>query len=100
MPHLQKLFERIRDRKDIQVVTFNVDDNIGDVAPFMKENKYTFPVLFGSDLMKSLVPSLGIPLNWVVDPSGTVRSEQVGFAAIDKWQDEMLAVLEKVLKTP
>jgi hypothetical protein len=93
------LFDRIKDRKDIQIITFNVDDNLGDVAPFMKENKYTFPVLLAGDLMNSLVPMLGIPLNWIVDPSGTVRSEQVGFGAIDKWEDEMLAAIEKATKT-
>ena len=98
MPHLQKLFERIKDRKDIQIVTFNVDDNVGDVAPFMKENQYTFPVIFAGFLMRDLVPSLGIPLNWIVDPAGVVRMEQVGFGAIDKWEDEMLAVLEQAIR--
>jgi hypothetical protein len=49
--------------------------------------------------MKSLVPMLGIPLNWIVDPSGTVRSEQVGFGSIDKWEDEMLATIEKARTT-
>jgi hypothetical protein len=92
------LFDRIKDRKDIQIVTFNVDDNVGDVAPFMKENKYTFPVVFAGFLMRDLVPSLGIPLNWIVDPSGIVRMEHVGFGANDKWEDEMLAALEKAIK--
>ncbi len=83
----------------MQLVTFNVDDNVGDVAPFMKENKYSFPVVYAGDLVKSLVPMLGIPLNWLVDPSGTVRGEQAGFTGLDTWEDEMLAALEKLLKT-
>ena len=49
--------------------------------------------------MRDLVPSLGIPLNWIVDPSGIVRHEQVGFGATDTWEDEMLAALEKARKT-
>ncbi len=99
MPHLQKLYERVKDRKDIQVVTFNVDDNIGAVAPFMKENKYTFPVVPAQFLMRDLVPSLGIPLNGLVDPGGVVRLEKVGFGGdAAKWVDDMFEALEKLRK--
>ena len=99
MPHLQKLYDRVKDRKDIQIVTFNVDDNIGAVAPFMKENKYTFPVVPAQFLMHDLVPSLGIPLNWLVDSGGVIRLERVGFGGDgDKWVDEMLSALEKLRK--
>jgi hypothetical protein len=100
LPHLQKLFDRIKGRTDIQIVTFNVDDNLGDVAPFMKENKYTFPAVFAGSLMRDLVPSLGIPLNWIVDSSGVVRLEKVGFGGdADKWEDLMLQALEKARGT-
>ncbi|MBE3072737.1 MAG: hypothetical protein IMZ67_07150 [Acidobacteria bacterium] len=96
MPHLQKLFDKVKGRTDIQIVTFNVDDNIGAVAPFMKENKYTFPVVFAGFLLRELVPSLGIPLNWIVDIEGVVRLEDVGFGGnADQWVDQMLEALEK-----
>ncbi len=99
MPHLQKLYERVKDRKDIQIVTFNVDDNVGAIAPFMKENKYTFPVVPAQFLMRDLVPSLGIPLNWFVDAGGVVRLERVGFGGDGaKWIDQMLEQLEKLRK--
>ncbi|MGA8072631.1 MAG: TlpA disulfide reductase family protein [Candidatus Acidiferrales bacterium] len=32
---LQALYEKIKDRSDVQVVTFNIDDEVGDVAPYM-----------------------------------------------------------------
>lgn len=97
MPHLQKLYERLKDRKDVQVVTFNVDDNIGLVAPFMKDNKYTFPVIPAEPLVRQLVPSLGIPLNWIVDAGGVVRQECVGFGGPDaeKWLDQVIEAIEK-----
>ena len=99
MPHLQTLYERIKDRKDVQVVTFNVDDNIGAVAPFMKENNYTFPVVPAAFLMRDLVASLGIPLNWFVDAKGVVRLERGGFGGDGaKWVDEMLEALEQLRK--
>ncbi len=95
---MQKLYERLKDRKDVQVVTFNVDDNLGLVAPFMKEHKYTFPVVPAQFLVHELVPSLGIPLNWIVDAGGVVRLEKVGFGLDEggKWVDQAVEAIEKM----
>jgi len=95
LPHVQKLYERIKDRQDIQIITFNVDDNIGLVAPFLKQNKYTFPVIPAQFLVNSLVPMLGIPANWIVDTNGVVRLERVGFGRDEKWADQVIETLEK-----
>ncbi len=97
MPHFQKLYEKLKDRKDVLVITFNVDDNVGLVGPFLAENKYTFPVIPASYLMSELVPSLGIPMNWIVDASGIVRLERVGFGGDgSKWIDEMVEAIGRV----
>ena len=94
---MQKLYERLKDRKDVQLVTLNVDDNVGLIAPFMKENKYTFPVIPAQLLMQDLVPSLGIPLTWILDAGGVVRQETVGFGGdAEKWVDQMVEAIEKV----
>ncbi len=97
MPHLQKLYDTLKDRKDVQVVTFNVDDNLGVVAPFMKENQYTFPVIPAKFLVEQMVPSLGIPLNWILDANGVIRLERVGFDRENySWVEQALQALEKV----
>jgi hypothetical protein len=96
LPHLQKLYDRVKDRKDIQIVTFSIDDNIAAIAPFMKENKYTFPVVQAHLLMHDLMPTITIPLNWFVDANGVVRFERVGFGDLGKWVDETLEQLEKL----
>ena len=98
MPHLQKLYERVKDRKDIRIVTFSIDDNVAAIAPFMKENKYTFPVVPAHLLMHDLMPTITIPLNWFVDANGVVRFERVGFGDPEKWADETLGQLEKLRK--
>ncbi len=97
MPHLQKLYERLENRKDVQVVTFNVDDNLGLVAPFVKEHNYSFPVIPAQFLVHRIVPSLGIPLVWIVDGGGTVRLERVGFGAneADTWVDRAMEAIER-----
>jgi thiol-disulfide isomerase/thioredoxin len=80
LPHVQKLFEATRDRKDIQVLTFNVDDDLGLVAPFLAEKKFTFPVLPAVDLVRKMLDDgLAIPQNWLLDATGKWRLTQIGF---------------------
>jgi hypothetical protein len=95
LPHFQKLYDKLKTRSDIVVLTLNIDDNIGLIDPFMQQNKYTFPVLQAKSLYDQLVPFVGIPRNWIVDASGVLRLEQMGFLRNDKWEELMLEALEK-----
>lgn len=97
-PEFQKLYDKLKDRADVAVFTINVDDDLGKVAPYMAENHFTFPVLLGHDVVDQVVPSLGIPRNWFITPSGKLEWEQIGFGPDSKWQDTMTAKLEEVLK--
>ena len=45
LPKLEKLYRRTKDRTDVQILTLTIDEDVGLVAPFMKEKGYTFPVL-------------------------------------------------------
>jgi len=96
LPFMQKLYDRIKDRTDLAIVTLNVDDSVGLVEPFMTENKYTFPVVFAEGFWSKLDVQKAIPTNWVVDDGGKVRLEHVGFddATGDKWVDNVLAQLD------
>ncbi len=96
LPYLEKLFNKVRDRKDLTVLTLNTDDNLGLILPFLQENKYTFPVLPAAAYVDKLVPELSIPRNWIVDADGVLRQERIGFGpGGDKWVDEMIASMEK-----
>ncbi len=98
MPHIQKLYETLKGRNDIQVVTFNMDDNPGLVAPFMKDNGYTFPVVPARFLVHQIAASLPLPTDWVVDPSGVARLEHVGFdssAESQNWVEKAIEALRK-----
>ena len=61
-PYLQKFYEQVKDRSDIQVVTFNIDDSAADVGPYMKDKHYTFPVLLAKDFVNDLLPLVSVPL--------------------------------------
>jgi thiol-disulfide isomerase/thioredoxin len=96
LPYIQKIFNKVRERKDIVVLTLNVDDNPGLIMPFLAQNHYTFPVVPAEGYVNRLIPQLSIPRNWIVDGAGAMRSERIGFGSgDDKWVDEMIASLEQ-----
>jgi thiol-disulfide isomerase/thioredoxin len=96
LPYLQKVFDKVRERDDLTVLTLNTDDNLGLIMPFLQEGKYTFPVLPAAGYVHDLVPQLSIPRNWIVDASGVLRTESIGFGSGgDKWVDDMIAAMEK-----
>jgi thiol-disulfide isomerase/thioredoxin len=80
LPHLEKLYEKVKDRKDIQILTFDLDEDLGVVAPYLKEKGYTFPVLPAFSTVVSLLDGFAIPQTWLVDPQGVWQSKQIGFS--------------------
>ncbi len=96
LPYVQKLREQLKDRKDVIVLTLNTDEEVGKVEPFMKENKFTFPVLLG----QSYADSQGInsiPRNWIVSLDGKVMLEGIGFGGEgDEWMKKATQMIEKV----
>ncbi len=99
LPHFQKLYEKVKDRPDFQILTFNIDEDLGLVEPFMKEKGYTFPVLPAYGLVVNLLDGFAIPQNWVVDPAGVWRWTQHGFGAEANWIDDMIQRLESMKKS-
>jgi thiol-disulfide isomerase/thioredoxin len=87
LPHLQEFYEKVKNRPDIQVLTFNIDEDVGLVSPYLKEKGYTFPVL--PAFSGGVLEDFGVPQNWVVDPHGIWRWKQFGYA------DESYADFEK-----
>jgi thiol-disulfide isomerase/thioredoxin len=100
LPKLQKFYEKVKDRPDIQVLTFNIDDDAGLVAPFVAEKKYTFPVLLANDLVNKLYDGWAIPQNWLVDPAGKWRWVEMGYNSAEP--DRVKSMLQRVegLKKP
>src|SRR5262249_35346358 len=95
LPYLQKLYEKSKDRSDIQIISFNVDEDLGLVEPFMKEQGFTFPALIAFDLVRGMFDGYGIPQNWLVDPKGNWIATQMGFDSTDTdWTNSMLKPLD------
>jgi thiol-disulfide isomerase/thioredoxin len=81
LPHVQKLYEKLKDSSDIQLLTFDIDEDLGQVAPYLKDKGYTFPVLPAYSTVVSLLDGFAIPQNWVVDPKGNWRWKQIGYGS-------------------
>src|SRR5262249_42922885 len=98
LPQLQKLYEMAAERKDIQVISIGMDENPGVIAPFLREHRYTFPVVLAKSLVDQLVTELSIPRNWIADTNGTLRLENIGFdSRIENWPQQMLDKLTQPL---
>ena len=97
LPLLQKLYEQIKDHRDIQVITLNVDQNPSLVGPFLKENKLTFPSLQAKSFVDAFAGPTGIPLTWISDGTGTIRLESLGFGAgSSEWVAQTIKQIESV----
>ena len=89
----------MKDRPDFQILTFNIDEDLGLVEPFMKDKGYTFPVLPAYSLVVNLLDGYAIPQNWVVDPQGTWRWTQIGFDGAPDWIESMIQRMEALKKS-
>ena len=93
-PAFQKLYDRVKDRKDVVLLTFNVDESLAEIEPYMKKNGYTFPVIPAEALVNTVLPVVGIPRNWVFNPKGEFLWEQIGYNADNPdWEKDFLKIL-------
>ncbi len=97
LPYVQKLHERLKNRSDVVLLTLNLDSEIGLIEPYMKEKKFTFPVLpafsYVSDMLGGMI---SIPRTWIIDANGVMQMEQVGFGGEgDKWLEQTLEMIQK-----
>jgi thiol-disulfide isomerase/thioredoxin len=98
LPHLEKFYEKVKNRSDIQVLTFDVDEDLGLVEPFMKEKGYTFPVLPAYSTVVSLLDGFAIPQTWLVDGHGAWQWKQIGYGGGSEadFEKDMLARLDAI----
>lgn len=80
LPSVQALFDQWKDRKDLQLLTVSVDDDFSSAARFAESRHYTFPIVsMRQEELDKMAGFAAVPRTWIVDPSGSVRSELVGF---------------------
>jgi thiol-disulfide isomerase/thioredoxin len=89
MPFVQALHEKLGKDGSTALVTLSLDDNPGLIAPFLRERRFSFPVLLAKDYVESLPErSLSVPRTWIVSPEGRIVLESSGFAygeTLESW---------------
>lgn len=98
LPHLQKLYELALTRDGMQVITLNIDENPGEVEPFIKSRNYTFPVVMNArQYAEGVTGHFMIPMNWLVDRSGVIEEKSNGFESKPAdWPKRMLEKLAEL----
>jgi peroxiredoxin len=83
MPHLQAMYTDFSD-KGFVVLAVSTDDarNVSKVKPFIKKNKYTFPVLLDKDssVLNQYNPEQVLPYNVLIDSNGEVVWKKASYA--------------------
>ncbi|MFT4114441.1 TlpA family protein disulfide reductase [Silvibacterium sp.] len=93
---LQKFYDKVKDRKDLVVMSFNIDENPGQVLPFMRKQGYTFPVLAASSFEEA---QKVIPKTWIIDKHGNWQWMKVGYddeKTYPEFEKDMLGQIGKV----
>ena len=100
LPHLQRFYDKYKNRSDLQIVTLDMDEDLGLVAPFLKKKGYTFPVL--PIYQTSVAIPDAIPQNWILDARGKARWTLLGYGpgTDAEFEQDMLARLHEAAGAP
>ena len=83
MPSIERLYLRFKD-KGFVIVGVNVKDSRKDALSFLKELKITFPIALDPDGQVGLLyGAWGLPVTYLVDPTGTALARAWGPADWD-----------------
>lgn len=77
MPELQALYEKYANDPKVRILTINNDADTAKVAPWMKKNDYTLPVLLGRSWME-VVRTAALPTTYFIEPDGGVAFIKTG----------------------
>ncbi|HTX38028.1 MAG TPA: hypothetical protein VME43_23525 [Bryobacteraceae bacterium] len=71
LAEVQRFYEEMHGESNLQVLTISADFDATETSSYMKEKKYTFPVIVDDDwhLRSTLFPREGL-YYWVVNPEG------------------------------
>ena len=92
MPGFDRLYDKYKDR--VNFVMLNVSDSEEDVADFLEENGYGFPVYFDKTQIASYTyGASSIPLTFVMYKGGEIYGYQMGVIPEDALEEALKTVL-------
>jgi thiol-disulfide isomerase/thioredoxin len=95
LPYIQKVHDQVKAKKNLQVVTISVDDNPGLIEAYLKESRFSVPVLPAKDVAEKIFPVVMLPQTWIIDPQGRRSQDQVTGMG-DDWVARIITRMEDV----
>jgi thiol-disulfide isomerase/thioredoxin len=91
LPGMQKLYEAVKGRPDVQAISLSMDENPAIVERFMKERKLNFPVLVSKAYVEQVLPEVTLGQTWLVDQVAAIRLQRQNGPYLEQvWVDEAL----------
>lgn len=95
LPGMQKLYEAVKDRADVQAISLSMDENPAIAQQFMKERKWSFPVLVSKSYVEQVLPEVTLGQTWLVDQSASIRLRRQNVPYTEQmWVDEAIDKLK------
>lgn len=101
-PTLQKVYDKYKENPNVKILTLNTWERVKPeereqhVKNFIEKNKYTFPVLFDTDVVSKYEVE-GIPTKFIIDQNGKIRFKDVGFGGAQEMENKMNLQFEMLL---
>jgi thiol-disulfide isomerase/thioredoxin len=101
-PSLQKIHDRYKDNPNVKILAMNTWERVAPadreqhVKNFIDKNKYSFPVVFDTDLVRQYGVD-GIPTKFIIDKEGIIRFKDVGFGGAEEMENKMELQFEMLL---
>jgi thiol-disulfide isomerase/thioredoxin len=94
LPYLEKLYQHFRDRNDVAILAFNVDDDPKAMTTALQELKVSIPSIAARDFAYSIVPEMALPANWIITPG---KTEMFGDdnSSHEAWLEGAVIAIEK-----
>jgi peroxiredoxin len=92
LPDFQKFYEHFRHDGRFVIISFSLNDDVENLAAFVREKRYSFPVLPAHDLLQGSA----VPSTWICDRDGVIRRDIRGWWSEkdESWAQEVLAAAQ------
>lgn len=80
MPSIQKLYDKVKDDKDIVILTVEVEGKRDKVAKFMERKKLSLPVVYPNSSIPTEFFNGSLPTTVILDKKGNIAHTTMGMA--------------------
>jgi len=94
LPYLEKLYQHFRERNDVVILAFNVDDDPKAMTTALQELKVSIPSIAARHFAYSIVPEMALPANWIITPGRTEMFREEN-SSHEAWLEGAVTAIEK-----